>query len=177
MRVSLKEAFSIVELIIAVAIIGLVMAIIPRIAFRQKKVDWLVIETELNDLLLYGRQEAMKNRMVYALNFKVKEDLTVSVSLEKETNDFEKPSVKILEPLKIPHLDTTYKFSENIRIRSMHVNGKNVFERKQKSYPLYISIDGLVQKCTLQLTYIGKNKQEHASFCVKPFEGKFKKLT
>ena len=163
-----------IEIMVVVVLVGFMATmILPRMFRRPSAAEWPSLLDEVNNLVLFARQEAIANQQTHRIKFKrgkAGENMMV-VEVEKDNPD--KPDQKIYEKAYSHYFNTEYNFSEYIVIKGLYKGKKETMaENKNEGY-CYVIPDGLVEDVILQLTRTYDKKISKASFKMRPFLGKF----
>ena len=171
---SCRQAFTILEILLVVVVIGVVATIAaPRLIRRPPSAEWENVVEEVNNLVVYARQEAIANYKTYRLHFTIsREELSV-VQVEQEQADPEKPDRKLYVPIKSYYFNPRYKFPESIMMHAVyHTKANELDENNQHAY-CYVIPNGLVQQTWVHLERDVKGKKSRVTFEMLPFFGKF----
>ena len=173
-----SSSFTIIEVLIVVAIIVFMATIFARFIIRKPETDWSYVLRELNNVTYLARQESITKSVVHRFSFVIGQEGSQDyMILHHEEDDPEKPFTKIYVPTIFPYLDTMYKFPENIHIKALIVNGKNLFKDSAREASIYITVEGLIQSAELNLEEIKEGESVgNVVFIMQPFLGKWKLL-
>lgn len=168
------RAFTMIEIMVVIFLIGVVATIaIPKLAYKAPQADWTTVLEDLNNLVLFARQEAIANQQVYRLTFSPNGSQPDTILLELEGRDPEKPDKKIYTPVHSYYMKTKYVFHPSVKMKAFYLNKKNQFTGGDGNNHCYIVHDGLVQDVLLHLSKIENNTEFKVSFKMQPFYGKF----
>ena len=169
-----SKAFTIIEMLVAIALIGVIAAVILPMLFRRAPgADWKTIGRELNNLVAFTRQEAIANQKTYRLVFKRRPNEADSVRIEEEVPNPEKPGRLMYKPVSSYYFSTTYKLADTIKIKAVYLGRQEMFEERRGVAYCYIIHDGLVQDVLVHLVRKIENNETIASYKMNPFLGRF----
>ena len=169
-----SNVFTLIEIMVVIVLIGFVATIgLPRLFHRPPSSEWKTIVEDINNLVLFARQEAISNQKNYRLKFKSISKGIDFVVVEEEKDDPEKPDHKIYERAYSPYFNTNYILSEYVKITGVY-HGKNetMADNKNEGY-CFVIPDGLVQDVLVHLTRRHEGEESKASFKMMPFLGGF----
>lgn len=177
-----KRAFTLVEILVVMVVIGFMATLIsPRLFKKKDNGTVSTVLKELNNLLTIAKQEAILSNVNLRLTFnsfdfkklELGEALPEFVIIEKVLSDNNKGKL-IVEPFVSEYLDSKYVFPKNIKMERLFLGKDDLLtDNKGKGF-CYISNDGLVQDVTLQLIEIQGSFKNKISLIVDPFMGEFK---
>lgn len=169
-----RQAFTMIEMMVVIFLIGVLAIItIPRLAYKNPQSEWNTILYDLNNLVLFARQEAIANQRTYRLNFKVNGNKPDMVRVERKDQDPENPVKQIFTLVTSYYLKTEYQFHTSVKIKAFYLGKKNVLDTTDGETCCYIIHDGLVQDIILHLVRTEKGVESKASLRMLPFYGKF----
>jgi prepilin-type N-terminal cleavage/methylation domain-containing protein len=175
-----RNGFSLIEMMIVIALIAtMATLILPRMIGRQPSTEWPSIVDDLNNLVIFARQEAISSQGIYRLTFKSVIEGRDLVLIEQEKKDPEKPQQKIYEQVSSSYLKTRYKFPEAVKIKALYAGREEMLSDNKGTGHCYIISDGLVQDVFLHLTRTPneKDKKEiNVTLKMMPFFGRFELL-
>lgn len=172
-----RRAFTMIEMMVVIFLIGMVATIvIPRMAYKAPQADWKIVLEDLNNLVVFARQEAISNQKVYRLNFKPNNKNPDTVTVEVEGQDPEKPNKKIYTPVIGFYLNTTYQFHPSIKLKAFYHGRREQINSGEGDCNCYIIPDGLVQDVLLHMSKVENNVESKVSFRMMPFYGRFEML-
>lgn len=173
--ISLKtKAFTIIEMMIVLFLIGLLGSfMIPRLFKKNPSAEWPIMIDEVNNLLLFARQEAISHYTVHRLHFFAPRDNVHYITIETIAQDPENPKKTIFKPVSSTYTLTSYSLHPSVTIDAVYLGRKDqLFENNQQAY-CYIIPDGLVQEIFLHLSKRGEEGVQKVTFHINPFLGKF----
>ena len=169
-----SKAFTIIEMLVAIALIGVIAAVILPMLFRRAPgADWKTIGRELNNLVAFTRQEAIANQKTHRLVFQRRPNEADSVRIEEELPNPEKPGQLMYKPAKSEYFSTTYKLPSTVKIKTVYMGRQEMFEEKRGVAYCYVIHDGLVQDVLVHLVRRIDNNEIVASYKMNPFLGRF----
>ncbi len=166
-------AFTLVEILIVVSIIGVVASMMPRLIRRAPTTEWSHVLNELNNLIYFARQEAIGKQHVYRLAFHAPTKGEHTMLVEHEQENPKKPGTKQFVPVSSDYISTLYSLPEVIKIDAVYLGKKEqLSEQKQRAF-CHVVHNGLVQDCMIHMSRVLKEKETKVSFTVQPFLGVF----
>ncbi|MFH1831716.1 MAG: prepilin-type N-terminal cleavage/methylation domain-containing protein [bacterium] len=165
-----SQAFTLIEMMVVVVVLGLMATVIlPRMNRRSPSAEWPNILDDLNNLVLFARQEAISNQKPYRLKFRAPRTIIV----EEEKIDPENPAKKFYEWSSCGYFDTKHMLSEYITLDGVYWGKKEMMvDNKNESF-CYVIADGLVQEVIVHMTRQYQGEVSKASFRMSPFIGQF----
>lgn len=169
-----RRAFTMIEMMVVIFLIGVVATIaIPRLAYKAPQAEWNTVLDDLNNLVIFARQEAISNQKVYRLTFNQNGKRPDSVVIEREGVDPEKVGKKIYTSVDSYYLKTRYEFHPSIKLRAFYQGKREQINSGDGDTHCYIIPDGLAQDVLIHLSKIENNVESKVSFKMMPFCGKF----
>lgn len=170
----MRSAFTMVEMMVVILLIGVVVSyFLPRLNRRSPALEWSSILRDLDNLIVFTRQEAIAHQKVYRLAFKSNRNAPDEVRVEEEQDDPQKPGKKIYPLVSSYYFKTTYLFNAAIKLDGVF-QGKTEMLAEQKGVAYcYVVSDGLVQDVMVHLVRKLDNQETKGSFRMNPFFGKF----
>ncbi len=166
------------ELVVVILLIGVIASVfLPRI-LRQRKpsVEWPVILDNLNNLILFARQEAIANRQVYRLRFQSNPKGLDTIRVEIEKDNPEKPGTKIYDAVSSYYFKTFYELDSQIRIKAVYLGRNEQLDEHRGVGFCYVIPDGLVEDVMLHVARRMNGNEITVTFKMNPFAGKFEML-
>ncbi|MCK4650972.1 hypothetical protein KAT08_02230 [Candidatus Babeliales bacterium] len=175
MQLSSSRSFTLLEILLVLAIIVSMSALITPWMFRKKpEVEWRAVLDELNNLISFARQESIATRKTYRLVFKLSRVGQDFIEVEREERDAEKPEKKIYKRVHSEYLTTKYIFPSQIKMVAFYQKSReNLFEKNKGSAYCHIISNGLVQDCIIHMTRKIDKVEEKGTFKIRPFLGTF----
>jgi prepilin-type N-terminal cleavage/methylation domain-containing protein len=172
-----RRAFTMIEMMVVIFLIGLVATItIPRLAYKSPHAEWKMVLDDLNNLVIFARQEAISNQKIYRLTFSPNGKNPDTVSVEVEGQDPEKLNKKVYSPVTGFYLNTRYEFHPSIKLKAFYHGKKEQMNSGEGDTHCYIVPDGLVQDILIHMSKIENNLETKSTFKMLPFYGKFELL-
>lgn len=175
------QAFSFLELVIVMAIVGILLSIaVPNLIGRKSKYERKQFIDHANALLQVAWQDTVVTHKLHKITFDIsKRIISVDVQTEKKTatGDF------VYAPMSSRYLNATYNWPpDTFEIKNFYVNSRDEFnltlsDQKGKIW-FFILPDGLVQPVIINMldikdAPIGQNGTEF-SLVLNPFTAQFK---
>lgn len=170
--------FTLIEILVVLFLIGIMATIgVPRFLLdRQPKAEWPAVVDEINNLVIFARQEAISSQVVYRLAFKKQKKGRDFVLVQREGRDPEKPLKKVYNAVSSGYVQTRYELPETIKLHALYHGKDEEFEENKNEGYCYIIPDGLVQDVMIHVTKKKdkKDKKEvQGTLRMAPFFGKF----
>ena len=164
-------AFTLIEILIVVAVIALAATALPRLALFEPKTTWQAVEDELNDIAYLARQEAIMSRVLHRLLLRRIEGHD-EITIERQMPDAENPDKKTFVALR-PGFRSAYRLPDGLSIDSVKVEGEDLWLKNRKGTPLYVTPDGLVQTGEVVLARQQRGQIDKMTFVMQPFLGRW----
>lgn len=169
-----RLGFTLLEMMVVMLLIGVVATfLLPRLMKRSPLVEWKTILSDMNDLALFARQEAITNQKIYRLVFCSNQQGVDEITIEDEQDDQERPGKKKFMPVFSFYFSTKYRFAEQVKIKAVFLGKQEMIENQRGVAYCYIIPDGLVQEVLVHLIRKIDNVETGASFAINPFDGRF----
>ena len=141
-----RKGFTLLEIIIAIAIIGLVSAIvIPNLMRRAPSYERKDIIAKLNALTRLAWQNALIEHKIHKVTFNFKKK---TVSLEIATGAYEKGE-PLFKSLERSYLDTEFSWPEHLEVKQFLIDTFDEMTRfrgrKTEEVWFYVMPDGMTQ--------------------------------
>lgn len=162
------SAFTLVEILIVMVIIGFLMTMATRFIVREPKKTITYVLGTLNDLAYLSRQEAQVHSKVHRLVFGGDE-----VLIELEEEDEQDPTKKMFKFLDMPHVQTKCQLPSNMNLSAVFIDGVDMLEENRGRAFVYVTPDGMMQQAFVQLLVRRKDTEDRITFKCQPFLGIF----
>ncbi len=174
---SRRKGFTIIELLIVIAIIGIIMSVagvnvFGRSALAQRK----AFVASLNKLLATGWDAAIKSRTIHIVRFDAKERF---VRLESVVS-FDSQGKPKTKPVTGQYADAVMDIPEQFEIKNFVINGTDAvaeWHGNLKDVYFYIMPDGMSQEVTINMldtSGVQDNKPPHPmGLVLNPFSVQF----
>lgn len=177
----LSTGFTLLEILVVLFLIGIMATLgVPRFLLdRQPKAEWPAIVDEINNLVIFARQEAISNQAIYRLVFKKQKKGRDFIVVQREGLDPENPLKKMYKTVSSSYIQTKYELPENVHFNAVYHGREEQFEESKNEGYCYVIPDGLVQEAVINLVKIKNKKEkreEQVSLKMMPFYGKFEFL-
>lgn len=171
---SKKKAFTLIEVLIVMVIIGFMVTIIPSWLFK-KRVDATLpaVMQEFNNLLLVARQQAITSQKTCRLFLKSEKNVNDYVVIQTIEKDPEKPERQIARVVASQYLKTKYNLPKNIKMEAVYYDKKEMFSENRNEAYCYITPNSLVQNIFIHVIRKVDDYQQKVTFKVEPFLGEF----
>lgn len=165
-----KSGFSLIEIIVAITIIGVMAAIVvPRLRFRGgNEIDTLV--DKLAALTSSGYERALMTGKVHRIFFMMKEPAHVELQIaqDKKANDIELKFVRAPEE----YNTVTFTWDERFVIKNFYIKGfDEAAKGNLKDAWFYILPDGLSQEIVINIR--DEQTGDERGLSLNPFHVKF----
>ncbi|MBD3273614.1 prepilin-type N-terminal cleavage/methylation domain-containing protein [Candidatus Dependentiae bacterium] len=169
-----RSAFTLIEILIVMVIIGFMVTIIPSWIFK-KKVDATLpaVMSEFNNLLLIARQQAVLNQKTCRLFFKSEKNLRDYVVVQIMEQDPENSEKKVFKVASSEYLDTKYDLPKGIKLEAVYLDGNELFSENKGEAYCYITPNSLVQDIMVHIIRRLDDLDQKATFKIEPFIGEF----
>ncbi len=164
-----SRAFTLIEVLIVVAVMALMTATLPRLAFYQTANTWASINDELNDIAFLARQEAIMHRTGHRLLWRRidgKDELTI----ERYATDPEDEKKFTYLPL-TPGIPGTYQLPDGVTVVSVKIEREDLWLADRKGVPLAVTPDGLIQTGEVTLQRTKRGATDKVPFTMQAFLG------
>lgn len=174
-----NHGFGLLEIMIAVAIIGMVTAIaVPNFTRRIPRVQRENFINSLNNLIQFAHQHALMTRKLHKVTFNITQR---KAWIEQEANKDSKGEV-IFAPIKSSSLRSHYSWGEQFVFRNFFIEGVDELAqygngKKTEELWFFIVPDGLVQEVVINIADIKDTlhkKARHIGLILNPFTAQFK---
>ena len=168
---SWQTAFSMIEIMVVILIIGLMASmILPRLVQRSPDAAWPAIADECNNMLYFARQEALTSQKIHRLVFNKKER---SMHVEVDAGE-KKPGVRDYQKVHSHYFTSSYTLPETVDFLSMKRGKKELFAENKGVAYCYVVPHGLVEDGVIRLERNEIEKTSAIHFTVQPFLGAFR---
>ncbi|MFH1461643.1 MAG: type II secretion system protein [bacterium] len=174
MIISKRRAFTLIEMLVVMVIIGFMMTIIPSWMFR-KKADATIsaVLREFNNLIFIARQEAILEQRVCRLYFKSEKNLNDFIIIQIMQEDPENSNKQVPIRLSSEYLNTKYDLPPNIKMQACYLGKKELFSENKNEAYCYITPNSLVQDVIIHIVRQTDSGEEKVTFKMEPFLAEF----
>jgi prepilin-type N-terminal cleavage/methylation domain-containing protein len=175
---SVKNAFTLFEILVVILLIGVIASVfLPRM-LRQRKptLEWSVILDDLNNLVLFARQEAIANRQTYRLRFQANPKGRDTIRVEVEKDNPEKPGTKKYDVVSSYYFKTFYELEPQVRIKAVYLGKHEQLAENHGIAMCYVIPEGLVEDIMIHMVRNMNGVEVVMTYKMNPFAGKFEML-
>jgi len=168
-----QAAFSLLEIMVVVAIIGIMTATITRVLVRKPTDDWNTLFQNISIMLAQAQQSALLSKKVHRLAFIASSSGGGTITIESEEKNPEKPSLTLYKKITDARIENPYTLPKTVRIRALYVNGISTLNEKSSNGAVYVTKEGMVQPAILHVSHMkGEKEESKKSFILQPFLGR-----
>ncbi len=173
-----REGFTLIEILIVLALIGLLAKIIvPNLQRLTPQYERKQFIGKLNEILQLGWQQSIITHKTCKIVFAVNER---KVSLEIATGNYDRRGTEIFEPIKGHYLKTTFIWPEQFKFKQFFIEGFDEMARfvgrESSSIWFYLVPGGLAQDVIINILDIKdlkNNKPRMIGLVLNPFTSQF----
>ena len=167
------QAFTLIEIMVVIAILGFMAAmVLPKMFRKPPSAEWKNILDDINNVVLFARQEAIANQKTFRVKFKMPREIVV----EDEKDDIEKPGQMFYGQTTSFYFTTLITLSEFVTINGLYMGKQETMgDNKGEGY-CYVISNGLVQDVIVHLMRDYEGVVSKMSLKMKPFVGQFEML-
>ncbi len=158
-----KPGFSLIEIIIALALVGLLMAItVPNLLGRRVVQERKAFASELNTVMSEVWLRGLENNILHKITFDL-EHRKIEVSQQTDTLDAEKKP--IFAPVALHFASNSYTWPETFEIQQLYVQGVDEIaagglSRKTENIWFFMMPDGTTQEVIINIVDQPENQSE-----------------
>ena len=169
-----RKAFTLIEILIVMVIIGFMLTMIPSWLFR-KKVDSSLpaVMREFNNLLLVTRQQSITSQKTCRLLFKSEKNVNDFVVAQIMDKDLDKPGKDIARIISSEYLESKYSLPKGIKMEAVYLGKEELFSENRNEAYCYVSPNSLVQNIFIHVIRKIDDLEQKVTFKVEPFLGEF----
>lgn len=169
-----KKAFTLLELLVVMVIVGFMVTIIPS-WLMHKKVDenLTTILQELNNLLIFARQESILLQEPCRLLFKKEKGGNDFVVLQKLQRDIQNPNKIVPVILNSDYFNTRYILPSKISIEAFYLGKKEMLSENKGEGYCYVMPNTLIESIIIHIVKKTEAGVEKVTFKTEPFIGEF----
>ena len=176
-----KAGFSLLELIVALAIIGIVLtAALPNFIKRKPGYEQKAFITQLNAFMAQAWQQGLVTQKIQKI---VVSTQNKKITLEQETGTDDGKGEPLFQQLTLPYIPTVLVIPESLEIRQFFVQGVDEFsggasKRSTEAVWFFIVPGGMAQEVVINMFATqGKDagqEDKEMSLVLNPFTAQFK---
>ena len=169
---SLSKGFTLFEIVVVVAIMGVVIATIMRFRRPSFQKERTYVIKAINRLLHVARQSATIKNKIHRVT--VYTDKTKPSRLHVERQLWDPAEKKKVYQLIVPADITSYQLPQDGSIQELFVDGVPQLEERKKVASFYIIPNGVFEPVTLYMRFMRGGREEKLSLILEPFLGQFR---
>lgn len=174
-----KKGFSILELLIVIAIIGMLSAVlVPNFQGKTPRYEREQFIARFNTLVQYGWQQALLTHKVHRITVDVGKKL---ISLTVESGEKDKAGEGVYKSLSNPVQETECIIPDQVNIKQFFIEGFDMMAKfsrsKTASVWFYIIPEGMVQSVVMNFNDtqdMRDDKPRPVGMVLNPFSAQFK---
>lgn len=176
---SYKQGFSLIEILIAVVIIGIMAAVVaPNFTSKKAGQERKAFIAKLNELMQLAWQNALTTNSLHKVVFDFKKK---RVSIEQATGEKDSQGDQKFAPLKEAYLETTIEWPDHLHIKNFFIEGfdemKRFSGRDTGETWFFVVPDGMTQAVTINLIDTNDlqndGRSTKVSLVLNPFNAQF----
>lgn len=149
-----KHGFTLLELLITIAIIGLMAAVVaPNLGKKKAGQERKEFLARLNTLTQLAAQNALIHNKLHKVDFDFKKK---TVSLEQASTQKDLKGQPKFEPLKVAHVQTSIPWPEYLHVKNFYIEGfdeaSRSAARSMEGAYFFVVPDGMTQRVTINVT-------------------------
>ena len=172
-----RNGFTFIEIVIALAIIGLLAAVIvPNLRRRSPKYEREQFVGHLNALTQFAWQSAITTGKLHRIFLHIQQR---KITVEQATAEKDMEDVPIFKPVRSTYLKTEYVWPKQLSLRDAYIDGQDILSLFDKAYEawFYLIPSGLAQEVILNFEdskdrLAGRPRQ--LGLVLNPFSAQFK---
>jgi prepilin-type N-terminal cleavage/methylation domain-containing protein len=176
---AINKGFTLLELMIVIAIIGLISAVIaPKFQGKTPRYERELFIARFNTLVQYGWQQALITHKIHRINIDVGKKL-ITLTVQSEEKD--KTGESGYKPLVNPVQETECIIPDQIIIKQFFIEGSDMMAKfsrsKTASVWFYIIPEGMVQNVVVNFNDtkdLLNNQARPVGLVLNPFSAQFK---
>lgn len=168
-----RDAFSLIEIMIAVAVIGIMTATITRVMVRKPVDDWGTVHQSLSITVAQAQQAALLSQKVHRIAIISLPRGGGTFTIESEEKNPEKPLTFLYKPATNLRAENPYMLPNSFEIRAVFVKGVSQLNDRSSNASFHVTKEGIVDPTVLHIVRIKDEKEEsRKTFIVQPFLGR-----
>jgi type II secretion system protein H len=181
MHATFKSGFSLIEIMVAIVLVGIMAAVIvPNLRPRKAKYEREEFIAKLNALTNLGKHNALMRNKTHRILVDLDKKY---IELQAETDKKDEKGEPAFEKAKTGgYINTTFAWPKQMEVKNFYVEGFDEMEqvggRSTKQVWFFIIPSGLAQTVTINMfdtkDKIGGGKPRPVSLVLNPFSAQFK---
>lgn len=181
MRANNRVGFTLVEIMVAIAVIALMATIIsPMLRVRRPGQERKEFVGTLNALMRLASQQATVSRKIHRVLFSLKDNKMVKVTVQIKGEGNDSKGDPIFATIKAPYLSSSIKWPSNLLVKQFFIEGIDEKAREGRvstEFWFVIMPEGLAQDIIINAVDMHdgpRNKPQQVGLVLNPFSVQFK---
>ncbi len=167
-----RSAFTLLETLIVMTLIGAMMGVIFKYVPRQPSASWATIVQECNNIAAFARQEALATGKKHRILMTKDEKRGDYFRVERQEKDPEEPTKPLYVSVSPAPL-AFYRLPDTVSLAAIYIQGENMLEEHQ-SVSAHVMPTGLWEPLTLHILRTHDEEESKGTLTLQPFIGTFR---